>query len=231
MKSNNQQGWIKLHRSILDWEWYDEPNTFRLFTHLLIKANHKPRKYRGVLIECGQVMTGQELLAMELRLTRSKVRQSLNNLKSTNEITINSNAQGTIIEIVNYKNYQVITNETTTPPPEGNHQTTTNKTVNNYNNEIEEVIDYLNLKNNSTYRSTTPKTKTLLELRFSENFKVDDFKKVIDNKVSEWKDSDKMAKFIRPETLFGNKFESYLNQKGAKSKYEGMSNIELLKIQ
>jgi len=54
----NDNGWIKIHRKLLDWEWYDEPNTFRLFLHLLLKANHKPRNYRGVIIETGQVVTG-----------------------------------------------------------------------------------------------------------------------------------------------------------------------------
>jgi biotin operon repressor len=125
------KGWVKIHRQIINWEWYDEPNTFRLFFHLLLKANHKPRKYRGVTIKEGQVMTGQEVLAKELGLTRSKIRLSLDNLKTTNEITIKSSRQGTIIEVVKYKDYQITTNETTTEPPEDNHETTSNKNVNN----------------------------------------------------------------------------------------------------
>ena len=132
------KGWIKIHRQILDWEWYDEPNTFRLFFHLLLKANHKPRKYRGVLIKEGQIMTGQEILANELGLTRSKIRLSLDNLRTTNEITIKSNRQGTIIQIVKYKDYQIATNETTIKPPQDDQQTTSNK---NEKNERELLLD------------------------------------------------------------------------------------------
>ena len=67
------QGFIQIHRKLLDWEWYDEPNTIRLFLHLLLKANHKPKKYRRVIIIEGQVMTGQDLIATQLKLTRNKL--------------------------------------------------------------------------------------------------------------------------------------------------------------
>ena len=75
-----------------------------------------------------------------------------------------------------------------------------------------EVIDYLNEKAETKYKSSSAKTQTLIKARQSDGFTLDDFKKVIDNKVTEWKGSE-MAKYIRPETLFGTKFESYLNQK------------------
>lgn len=78
--------------------------------------------------------------------------------------------------------------------------------------QCKEIIDYLNLKANTNYKYTTSKTQTLIKARCNEGFIIDDFKKVIDNKVSEWKNTD-MAKYLRPETLFGTKFESYLNQK------------------
>jgi len=75
-----------------------------------------------------------------------------------------------------------------------------------------EVIDYLNEKAETQYRSSNSKTKTLIQARQSDGFTLDDFKKVIDNKVGEWKGNE-MGKYLRPETLFGTKFESYLNQK------------------
>ncbi|MCP9357970.1 conserved phage C-terminal domain-containing protein [Liquorilactobacillus satsumensis] len=80
-----------------------------------------------------------------------------------------------------------------------------------------EIVEYLNQKASTGYKATTKKTQQLVKARFNEGFNLDDFKKVIDNKTMEWKNTD-MAKFLRPETLFGTKFESYLNQKvGAKS--------------
>lgn len=75
-----------------------------------------------------------------------------------------------------------------------------------------EIIDYLNFKTNSNYKYTTQKTKDLIKARLNEKFTLEDFKKVIDNKFNDWNNTD-MAKYLRPETLFGNKFEGYLNEK------------------
>tara|TARA_R100001244_G_scaffold125967_1_gene96232 strand:- start:1306 stop:2001 length:696 start_codon:yes stop_codon:yes gene_type:complete len=133
------KGWIKIHRQITDWEWYDEPNTFRVFFHLLVKANHKQNNYRGVLIEAGQIMTGLDKLAKETGLTLQKVRTSLNRLKSTNEITINSSTQGTIVQIVNYSKYQVVTDEQQTDnKPITNEQQTNNKPITTNKNDNKE---------------------------------------------------------------------------------------------
>ena len=86
----------------------------------------------------------------------------------------------------------------------------------------QEIVDYLNQKAGTKYRSTTKKTQTLIKARFNEKFALDDFKQVIDNKVSEWKLDNEMSKYLRPETLFGTKFESYLNQsQAAKSQNYG----------
>ena len=84
--------------------------------------------------------------------------------------------------------------------------------------QCKEIIDYLNLKANTNYKYTTSKTQTLIKARCNEGFIIDDFKRVIDNKVSEWKNTD-MEKYLRPETLFGTKFESYLNQKEKEKKW------------
>lgn len=84
--------------------------------------------------------------------------------------------------------------------------------------QCKEIIDYLNLKANTNYKYTTSKTQTLIKARYNEGFIIDDFKRVIDNKVSEWKNTE-MEKYLRPETLFGTKFESYLNQKEKEKKW------------
>lgn len=90
-----------------------------------------------------------------------------------------------------------------------------NKDKNNtlYINIYSPVIDYLNEKCGTSYKSTTNKTQTLIRARQVEGFELEDFKKVIDNKAASWLDDPKMCKFLRPETLFGNKFEGYLNEK------------------
>lgn len=75
-----------------------------------------------------------------------------------------------------------------------------------------EIINYLNNKTNSNYKYTTRKNQTLIHARCEEGFTIDDFKKVIDTKCNDWLNDKQMAKYLRPETLFGTKFEGYLNQ-------------------
>ncbi len=75
-----------------------------------------------------------------------------------------------------------------------------------------EIINYLNHATGKNYRSSTSKNKTLIKARWNDGFTEEDFKKVIDTKVAEWKNNADMSKYLRPETLFGTKFEGYLNQ-------------------
>lgn len=75
-----------------------------------------------------------------------------------------------------------------------------------------EIINYLNEKADRQFKSTTSKTQSLIRARFNEGWGVDDFKTVIDKKTKEWLGDSKMENFLRPQTLFGTKFESYLNQ-------------------
>ena len=90
-----------------------------------------------------------------------------------------------------------------------------------------EIIDYLNEKTNSQFRNSTKKTQTLIKARFAEGFNLEDFKKVIDTKATEWLNDSKMSKFLRPETIFGTKFESYLNQKVVNDRTEYNANAEI----
>ena len=76
-----------------------------------------------------------------------------------------------------------------------------------------EVIEYLNEKAGTNYRYTSKDTQKHIHARCMEGYNLDDFKAVIDKKVSEWKTDPKMIAYIRPSTLFGAKFEGYLNQK------------------
>ena len=88
-----------------------------------------------------------------------------------------------------------------------------------------DVIDYLNQQTGKNYKSTTKKNQTVIRARTDEGFSLDDFKRVIDNKVAEWKGTN-MEKYLRPETLFGTKFEGYLNQELQPS---GMDQLERMK--
>ena len=79
-----------------------------------------------------------------------------------------------------------------------------------------EIVSYLNKKAGTKYRPSTPKTQALIRARESEGFSLDDFKIVIDKKCAEWIGDERMEQYLRPETLFGTKFEAYLNAKPSK---------------
>ena len=76
-----------------------------------------------------------------------------------------------------------------------------------------DIVEYLNLKTNSTYNHNTEGTVKNINARLNEGYTLEDFKTVIDKKTKQWLKDEKMNTFLRPITLFGNKFESYLNEK------------------
>lgn len=83
--------------------------------------------------------------------------------------------------------------------------------------EYEAVIDYLNAKAGTAFRDKSRDTRSHIKARFDDGFTLEDFKTVIDKKVAEWGGTD-MAKYLRPATLFGTKFEAYLNQTSGRPK-------------
>ena len=101
----------------------------------------------------------------------------------------------------------------------------------------QEIISHLNEVTNSHYKPNAAKTKALIQARLNEGYTLDDFKQVHISKFAEWADTE-WEKFLRPETLYSNKFESYLNQKvsdysktKAIANHTGMTQLELLKQQ
>lgn len=75
-----------------------------------------------------------------------------------------------------------------------------------------EIISCLNEKTKKHYKANTPKTVRLIRARLKEGFTVEDFKAVIEKKCDDWLGNEKMERYLRPETLFGTKFEGYLNE-------------------
>jgi len=100
-------GWIKLHRQLLEWEWYDDTNTKCLFLHCLLRANHNDTEWRGHKIKRGEFLTSVDTLTRETGLTVSQVRTSLKKLISTNEIASKSQARSTVITVIEYDSHQV----------------------------------------------------------------------------------------------------------------------------
>lgn len=102
----DKQGYIKLFRKIVDWEWYTEVNTCKLFLHMLIMANHDTQKWRGEVIERGTFITSYASLSNETGLTIREIRTAIKHLLSTKDIEVKATSQNTRIYIVKYDFYQ-----------------------------------------------------------------------------------------------------------------------------
>ena len=85
----------------------------------------------------------------------------------------------------------------------------------------QEVVEYLNQKTGKNFKHTSKVTQRHIRARLAEGLTVSDFKQVIDKKCSDWLRDQKMKEYLRPETLFGTKFESYLNSKTTTAKQTG----------
>lgn len=224
----SKQGFIQLHRKIQDHWLYQEKRTFSKFEawiDLIMMASHKDNKFllgnELIEIKRGQFVTSELKLMEKWGWGKSKTRNFLSLLERDGMIVKKSDRKKTTITICNYSVYH--DNEKENRPQTDYEQTTSEPrtdTINNVKNvkNVEEVIPYveivtyLNDVADKKYRHTTRKTKDLIKARWNEGFRLDDFKKVIDIKTREWKNDNHMNQYLRPETLFGTKFESYLNQ-------------------
>lgn len=112
-----------------------------------------------------------------------------------------------------------------TPPMQ--QSLTNNLSFNNQEETLKNIIDYLNLRAGTMYKPSTDKTKTLVRARMQEGFTLENFKTVIDKKCNEWLGDEKWGKYLRPETLFGTKFESYLNAPAIKPTKYGANGVAM----
>lgn len=103
---NTLTGFILLHRQIIQWEWYQTPNTFRLFVHCLLMANFSDGRFEGKEIKRGQFVTSIDHLSKETKLSVKEVRTALNHLIGTGELASESCNRYRIITVVQYDKYQ-----------------------------------------------------------------------------------------------------------------------------
>ena len=164
-----------------------------------------------------------------LGLTTQKVRTILKNLEKKGYIeflTSGSKGKESTLKItikqqlfnnnVTNKSEQLQQVEGDKQQQSNNNVTTLSKKKEKDNNIYSLVIDYLNKKANTNYRPTTKNTQSFINARVKEGYTVEDFKKVIDSKSKEWLNTD-FEKYLRPATLFGTKFENYLNEENKKT--------------
>ena len=99
-------GHIKIDRRILEWEWYKDLNTCRLFFHLLLRANWKDGRFQGMEIPRGSLVTSYNNLAAETGLSVKNVRTALKHLETTGEVAVNRHPKFSVVTVNNYNLYQ-----------------------------------------------------------------------------------------------------------------------------
>ena len=141
------EGWIKLYRKLLDWEWYDDPYTKAVFIDLLLCANYQDKTWHGKLIERGALVTSVNSLANRNGLSVQNVRTALKHLTETGVISKQTTNKNTIIIVLNYSVYQDFAGveETISNSQITNNQQTTNNNIisKESNKEINNITNLL----------------------------------------------------------------------------------------
>ncbi len=106
VKVGKKETFIKLYRSLTEWEWYKDTNTKSLFLHLLLTVEIKEKKFQGYTIPKGSRVCSYPKLAEETGLSVQSVRTAINHLKSTGELTVSKTPKFSIISMVNWGRYQ-----------------------------------------------------------------------------------------------------------------------------
>ncbi len=119
-------GWLKLFRCFTEWEWYSDTNTVRLFLHLLLRVNYRERRWKGITIPRGSMVTSLAALAAETTLSVQNIRTCLAHLKSTGEISVETTPCYTLISVNNYARYQDGGTCSATPEQQPKQQTSNN---------------------------------------------------------------------------------------------------------
>lgn len=230
-------GFIVIDRKIRDWKWWGVANAMALWLHILVNANWKDGFFMGEPIPRGSFVTSLPKLSDETGMSESTIRRWLKRFEDDGQIEQKVTNKYRVIKVLNYSAYQDIPDDRVNSQVTGqmnsqvtgqvnsqvNSQVTPNRTIITieqekqgnkgtklYTVESKTVIDLLNRKTGKSFRYSESNLKHI-RARFSEGAKMEDFETVIDRKYKQWHGTD-MAKFLRPETLFGSKFDSYLNE-------------------
>lgn len=172
----------------------------------------------GLTNEKGYCWASNKYFAEKIGVSKTAVSLWIKNLKEAGYITVEFEYKGESKEVEMRKIWitknELASNNSNNTPTQAETKPVKEE---KYKDEIKDIIDYLNSKLGSNYRYKTESTNKLIRARLNEGFTVDDFKQVIDIKYAGWINDPKMAGYLRPYTLFGNKFEQYLNEKVKKS--------------
>lgn len=157
-------GWIKLHRQFEKWEWYRESYMVHLWLHLLLNANHEKKKWKGIEIDRGQLITGRKALSIATGISEQKIRTALMRLQQTGEITVKATNKFSIVTLCKYLEYQITEKQ-------NNQQITNKQPTNNHKQEVKEV------KNKRLAQTEAQKEQELFDIFWKEYPKKKDKKK------------------------------------------------------
>lgn len=141
-------GWVSIHRKILDWGYYKDSHALHLFIHLIVNANWQDKDFDGILIHRGQLATSVNSIYLATGLSTQKIRTLLKKLENSKEIIVKSTNKYTIITICKYDTYQP--NEDEANKPTTNQQQTNNKRITTIKEGNKDII-------NNNYISTSKK--------------------------------------------------------------------------
>ena len=191
-------GFIKIHRRMLKWEWFSDINTTHLFIYLLLIANWEDKKWKGLLIKRGQVVTGRKKISKDTGLTEQQVRTSLKKLISTNNLTSKTTNKYTIITIENYdlyqQNNQQPNQQITNNQPTNNQQVTTTKEL----KELKELKEIYN-NNNNIYAYAERQFGRVLSATEKEE-------------ITKWPDTELTMYAIKQAMLYGKSNVKYVSK-------------------
>jgi len=143
-------GWVKIHRKITEWEWYNNISTRLIFLDLLFNVNYESKMWQGIEIKRGQLVTSISKLATNNLLSNQQTRSALNNLQTTNEITIKTTNKYSLVTLVNFDKYQELDTSVTskTTSKITNEQQTINKQSNKQStSKVTTTKEYKNIRN------------------------------------------------------------------------------------
>jgi len=165
------QGWIKLHRQLTEWEWYNKSEYVHLFIHLLVSANHRDANWQGQTILRGQLITSIGKLSVFTGISEQSIRTILKKLEMTGEIKVKSTNKYTLLTICKYDSYQFEEGETNkqTNKQLTNNQQTTNKQLTTNKNDKNDN----NVNNEKNSYSPADFKADLLKLGISEELTTD----------------------------------------------------------
>lgn len=158
-------GWIKLHRNLKDWEWYDDHNCVRLLIHLLLTVNHKEKRWQGIKIMEGQRIASWDKLSTETGLTLQQVRTAIKKLELSGEITRKLTGKSQLVTLVKWgkmqDNQQEDNREISSFSTE--NQQNDNRTITDEQQQLKNVKNNKNVKNKDIYEKSKRFSKPTIE--------------------------------------------------------------------